>query len=169
MKCVVNCIPLRICVRSRNTQPHLNQSQAVIWFHTPFGIAAFTLSSSSRFMGLLMIVSSLYGEQQSQTLLNQQSQNGLSCLWLSDSLISEQLSSWNLIEGNPPTWAGFLFTMFPHQEPCVRGPPSKNLVQIHRGGSFHTRFLMRELVIQTGSRTGVCKVSRLCHWYWKML
>jgi len=23
MKCVVNCIPLRICVRSRNTQPHL--------------------------------------------------------------------------------------------------------------------------------------------------
>ena len=24
--------------------------------------------------------------------------------------------------------------MFPHQEPCVRGPPSKNLVQMLRGG-----------------------------------
>jgi len=26
MKCVVNLIPLRICVRSRNTQPHLEES-----------------------------------------------------------------------------------------------------------------------------------------------
>jgi len=32
--------------------------------------------------------------------------------------------------------------MFP--EPCVRGPPSKNLVQILRGGSSYTRFLMRQ-------------------------
>ena len=44
---------------------------------------------------------------------------------------------------SPPP-GGFLFTMFPHQESCVRGPPSKNLVQILRGGSSYTRFLMRE-------------------------
>ena len=44
----------------------------------------------------------------------------------------------------PPPGGGFLFTMFPHQEPCVRGPPSKNLAQILRGGSSYTRFLMRE-------------------------
>jgi len=25
---------------------------------------------------------------------------------------------------------GFLFTMFPHQEPCVRGPPSKDFYQV---------------------------------------
>ena len=31
----------------------------------------------------------------------------------------------------PPPWGGFLFTMFPHQEPW-RGPHSKNLVQILR-------------------------------------
>ena len=49
-----------------------------------------------------------------------------------------------LIEGNTPTRGGFLFTMFPHQELCVRGPPSKNLVHILRGGSSYTRFLMRE-------------------------
>jgi len=49
-----------------------------------------------------------------------------------------------LIERNPPLRGGFLFTMFPHQEPCVRGPPSKHLVQILRGGSSYTRFLMRE-------------------------
>jgi len=30
MKCVVNCIPLRIRVRSRNTQPHLNQKHPII-------------------------------------------------------------------------------------------------------------------------------------------
>ena len=50
----------------------------------------------------------------------------------------------NLIERISPPQGGFLFTMFPHQEPCVRGPPSKNLVQILRGGSSYTRFLMRE-------------------------
>ena len=45
---------------------------------------------------------------------------------------------------NPPPRGGFLFTMFPHQEPCVRGPPSKDLYQVLRGGSSHTRFLIRE-------------------------
>ena len=34
--------------------------------------------------------------------------------------------------------------MFPHQEPCVRGPPSKDLYQVLRGGSSYTQFLMRE-------------------------
>ena len=40
-----------------------------------------------------------------------------------------------LIERNPRPWGGFLFTIFPHQELCVRGTTSKNLVQILRGGS----------------------------------
>ena len=49
-----------------------------------------------------------------------------------------------LIKRTPPSRGGFLFTMFPHQEPCVRGPPSKDLYQVLRGGSSYTRFLMRE-------------------------
>jgi len=35
-----------------------------------------------------------------------------------------------LIEKNPSPRGDFLFTMFPHQEPCVRGPPSKDLYQV---------------------------------------
>jgi len=35
---------------------------------------------------------------------------------------------------NPPPRGGSLFAMFPHQEPCVRGPPSKDLYQVLRGG-----------------------------------
>jgi len=46
-----------------------------------------------------------------------------------------------LIERNPPPREDFLFIMFPHQEPCVRGPPSKELYQVLRGGSSYTRFL----------------------------
>jgi len=49
-----------------------------------------------------------------------------------------------LIERNPPPRGDFLFTMFPHQESWVRGPPSKNLYQVLRGGSSYSRFLMRE-------------------------
>jgi len=49
-----------------------------------------------------------------------------------------------VIERTPPPRGGFLFTMFPHQEPCVRGPRSKGLYQVLRGGSSYTRFLMRE-------------------------
>jgi len=46
---------------------------------------------------------------------------------------------------NPPRpRGGFLFTMFPHQEPWMREPPSKNLYQVLRGGSSYSRFLMRE-------------------------
>jgi len=54
------------------------------------------------------------------------------------------LACGTLIERNPPPRGGFLFTMFPHQEPCVRGPSWKNLYQVLRGGSSYTRFLMRE-------------------------
>ena len=49
-----------------------------------------------------------------------------------------------LIERNPPSRGGFVFTVFPHQEPCGRGPPSKDLFQVLRGGSSYTRLLMRE-------------------------
>jgi len=49
-----------------------------------------------------------------------------------------------LSERTPPPRGGFLFTIFPHQELCVRGPPSKDLYQVLRGGSSSTRFLMRE-------------------------
>jgi len=48
-----------------------------------------------------------------------------------------------LIECNPPR-GGFLFTMFPRQEPCVGGTPSKDLYQDLLGGFSYTRFLMRE-------------------------
>jgi len=44
----------------------------------------------------------------------------------------------------PPSRGGFLFTMFPHQEPCVRGVFSKDVYQVLRGGSSYTRFLIRE-------------------------
>ena len=44
-----------------------------------------------------------------------------------------RFSTYILIKRTPPPRGGFLFTMFPHQELCVRGPPSKNLVQIHEG------------------------------------
>jgi len=49
-----------------------------------------------------------------------------------------------LIERTPPPRGGFLFTMFPNQEPSGRGPPSKKLVQILRGGSSSAGFLTRE-------------------------
>jgi len=49
-----------------------------------------------------------------------------------------------LIERTPPPPGGFPIYYVPYQEPCVRGPPSKHLVQILRGGSCCTRFLMRE-------------------------
>jgi len=45
---------------------------------------------------------------------------------------------------NPPPPGGVSFTIFPHQEPWVRGPPSNHLVRILRGGSSYARFLMRE-------------------------
>jgi len=45
-----------------------------------------------------------------------------------------------LIERKPPRG----FTMFPDQEPGGRGPPSKNLYQVLRGGSSSSGFLIRE-------------------------
>jgi len=49
-----------------------------------------------------------------------------------------------LIEGTPPLRVGFLFTMFADHELGGRGPPSKQLVQIRRGGSSFSVFLTRE-------------------------
>jgi len=45
----------------------------------------------------------------------------------------------------PPPPRGFPI-YYVHQEPCVRGPPKKHLVQILQGGSSYSRsrFLMRE-------------------------
>jgi len=51
-----------------------------------------------------------------------------------------------LIERNPFPREGFLFTMFPDQEPSGRRLPSKHLVQILRGGSSSSGFLIREMV-----------------------
>jgi len=42
--------------------------------------------------------------------------------------------SLRLIAGNPPPRGGFLFSMFPNQEPGERGPLSKHLVHILWGG-----------------------------------
>jgi len=59
------------------------------------------------------------------------------------------------VQKNPPPRGGFLFTMFPYQEPCARGPPSKDLYQVLRRGSSYTWFLMREhSKLGTPSRRG---------------
>jgi len=50
----------------------------------------------------------------------------------------------HLDQKKPPPRGGFLFTMFPDQEPGGRGPPSKNLYQVLRGGSSFPGFLIRE-------------------------
>jgi len=68
--------------------------------------------------------------------------------WFNIKLIFTFLVPSKLIERKPPPRReGFLFTMFPHQEPWVRGPPnsflpSKHLVQILRGGSSYSRFFL---------------------------
>jgi len=71
---------------------------------------------------------------------------GLTCLWeLYVGLYHNMLwGGYDLIERNPPLGGGFLFTMFPDQEPGGRGPPSKHPVQILRGGSSSSGFLIRE-------------------------
>ena len=46
--------------------------------------------------------------------------------------------------GGVPVYLCSLFIMFPHQESCVKGPPSMDLYQVLGGGSSYTRFLMRE-------------------------
>jgi len=55
------------------------------------------------------------------------------------------LSTHDLIERNPPPRGGFLFTMFPHQEPCVRGPCKRTPLEEpgtnpSRGVLLHTVF-----------------------------
>ena len=59
-------------------------------------------------------------------------------------LDSESFRLKRLIDRSSPPREGFLFTMFPYQEPRGRGPPSKHLVQIPRGGSSCSGMLMRE-------------------------
>jgi len=75
------------------------------------------------------------------------------CGWAKTGIHSckSSVASWRIAvwsKDTPPSGVGprggFLFTMFPHQKPCVRRPPSKNLEQILRGRSSCTRFLMRE-------------------------
>jgi len=68
--------------------------------------------------------------------------NDLHCFLLKYVCECLSLTLWS--KETPPPRGGFLFPMFNHQEPCVRKPPSKNLVQILRGGSSYTRFLVRE-------------------------
>jgi len=65
-------------------------------------------------------------------------------------LVPENMDS-KLIERNPPPRGGFppprggfLVTMFSDQEPGGRGPPSKNLYQVRRGGSSSSGFLIRK-------------------------
>jgi len=41
----------------------------------------------------------------------------------------------SLIERKPPPRGGFLFTMFPDQEPVGRGPPLKTLINFWGGSS----------------------------------
>ena len=54
--------------------------------------------------------------------------------------------TYTVIERSPPPGgvSYLLFTMFAHQEPCIRGPPPKELYQVLRGGSSYTRFFTRE-------------------------
>ena len=82
-----------------------------------------------------------------------------------------------LIERNPRPRGGFLFTIFPHQEPCVRGTPPKDLYQVLRGGTSYTRFLMRGhsnrklprgggfLSIKVWHGTFVCLNAVVIQWY----
>jgi len=81
-----------------------------------------------------------------------------------------------LIERNPPfpggvetptPRGGFLFTMFPLHELCVRGPPSKDLYQVLRGGFSYTRFLMRKhlwniINSKPPRREGFLSINSLC-------
>jgi len=60
-------------------------------------------------------------------------------------LLETLYESWvELIERNTPPRGSFLFTMFPDQDPGGKGPPSKHMVQILRGGSSFSGFLIGE-------------------------
>jgi len=81
--------------------------------------------------------------QQVGVQVNFTGQNDYGATHLSHSL-SKDSSPLNLIERTIPPGGGFLFTMFPNQEPGGRGPFSKNLYQVLRGGSSFSGVLMRE-------------------------
>ena len=76
--------------------------------------------------------------------IHRQTQTYRLCVALSALRCCIYVSLYTLIERHPPPRGGLLFTMFPYQEPCVRGPPSKDLYHVLRGGSSYTRFWMRE-------------------------
>ena len=66
---------------------------------------------------------------------------------------------------------GFLFTIFSHQEPWVRGPPSKNLYQVLRRGSSYSGFLMRDHNKYETPRGGGVAFAQIIHAYiypWNM-
>jgi len=56
---------------------------------------------------------------------------GYTCL--SIFLLERRDLSPKLIEKDPPPGGGFLFTMFPHQEPWVRGPPRRTCTKCFEG------------------------------------
>jgi len=65
---------------------------------------------------------------------------------------------------HPPPRGGFLFTLFPHQEPWVRGPPFKHLVQFFEGsplthGSWWGNIVNRK----PPRRGGVLSINVVCH------
>jgi len=68
------------------------------------------------------------------------------------------------LKETPLPGEGFLFTMFLHQEQCVRGPPSKNLVQILRGvqGSWWGNIVNRKPLRGGGFESRVF----IEIWYW---
>jgi len=53
------------------------------------------------------------------------------------------------IDRKKPPPGGFPIYYIPSSEPCVRGPPSKDLYQVLRGGSSYTRFWIREHSIRS--------------------
>jgi len=84
------------------------------------------------------------------------------CVW--DSILSCVWFALPHIDRTPPPpRRGFRFTMFPHQEPCVRGPPSKNLVQILRGaGFFRSICVATNHVTHTNSIRRVLRIEFVC-------
>jgi len=86
------------------------------------------MPDSSTFLPLFKKPSDLRAQSQRLEHKRRNVDTEYKSIWKNKSSVNPKL-----IERNPPR-GGFLFTMFPDQEPCVRGPPSKNLVQILRGG-----------------------------------
>jgi len=65
---------------------------------------------------------------------------------------------------NPPPREGFLFTIFPTQEPGGRGPPSKNVVQIGNppegGGFFRSTRMRRSQLLGRFSGVAILQTNK---------